>query len=147
MRISKLKSKVIVFLFTSLVFSVGCKRSDKNFREIKNDDVTIQLTRLEGAKQSEGSGYKFRIIPSPTYISKHKLLSDKFWYHMDSCFYTEKNGFKTFAFIQPIANGQKANFEYLLQFDPAAVSGSDSLKLVYDDKFITQKNYTFNIQL
>jgi len=133
--------------FVGLVLGMGCRHSDKNFREISNSDVTFQLTRLADAKQSEGSGYKFRIIPSATYSSTHRLPTDDFWYHMDSCFYTERNGLKTFVYVQPVANGQKTNFEYLLQFDPATASGTDSVKLVYDDKFITQKNYTFNIKL
>lgn len=124
----------------------ACK--DRDFKEISNGDVRIQLTRLKGANQNDGSGFKFRLLPSRSFAAAHQLRTENFWYHMDSCFYTEKDGVKTYvAMVQPIANGVKDNFEYLLQFDPEMAAASDSVRLVYYDKYITRQHYTFNIQL
>jgi len=141
------KSRLVVLLADLLSMQLSaCK--DRDFKEINNGDVHIQVTRLKGAIQNEGSGFKFRLLPSRNFTATHRLSTENLWYHMDSCFYTEKDGVKTYvAMVQPIANGVKDNFEYLLQFDPAVTATRDSVRLVYYDKYITRQHYTFNIQL
>lgn len=141
----RIKLTVLVGCALSL-FLAGCK--DRNYKVISNGEVSVELMRLPDADRSEGSGYRFRVLPSKVFTGTHLLNTENFWYHMDSCFYTEKKGVKTYvALVQPVANGTQNNFEYLLQFDPAITSQQDSVRLVYDDRYISRLHYTFNIKL
>lgn len=59
-------------------------------------------------------------------------------YDMDSCFYIQGEGTKSYPiYVEPIANGMRKTFEYLIGFDRDFKKGE---KLVYVDRHRSKKN-------
>ncbi|WP_147322018.1 hypothetical protein [Mucilaginibacter conchicola] len=89
--------------------------------------------------------YRLRLVPSATFRTIHPDLgADHFWYRMDSCFYLNEKGRPRYPLlVQPVANGAKDNFEYILQF--GREMQTDSAELVYSDRAAGTATYKFKL--
>jgi len=121
----------------------SCNRDKDRFKETEDNDLVIQIFRMEQTLQDSGIvNFRLKIIPKKSInrlISKD--LHEKLLYRMDSSFYLLEGKNKIYpVLIQSIANGNTRNYEYLI-----SVEADDMLlrkaKLVYQDKYLTKKQY------
>jgi hypothetical protein len=131
---------------TALVCLVlfSCK-GDQGFREIKTTTMTVQLMPL-GTEGGSSLSFKVRLQPDHAGVIGNGQNSRDLWYHMDSCFYLKRTGRRQYALmVQPVNNGSRNIFEYLVQFEAAPADEGKGLQLVYHDKFVDQKDYIFKL--
>ncbi|MDB5146545.1 MAG: hypothetical protein JWQ57_565 [Mucilaginibacter sp.] len=136
-KIGGLKLLMIILLIQ------GCK-TDETGKTITDKGLTISMSAVkDAAGDNKGLAFKAMLVPSATLIADSgKALNLAMTFKNDSAFFIEKNGEKIFAaMVQPVANGIKGSFEYLILFNP--VQQTDTLSVVYQDKFLNKKRYTF----
>lgn len=116
-------------------------------RVISDQRMTVQVARLTDREDGRSIYYRVRLIPGATFRKTHQTLgTDHFWYRMDSCFYLRDTRGEVYAsLVQPVANGAKDNYEYILEFLKGATR--DSVTLVYQDKEAKEINYQFKTAL
>lgn len=131
--------KVSLFFFIVCLASCSGRRND--FREIKDEDLTVQLKSVKG---DEDFNYAVRIFLKDSPNIKSEELYNKMWYHTDSCFYMTDGAKKIYpVFQQPVSNGLKDSFEYLIAFDKKMKGGA--MKFIFDSKELNKKIYSFNL--
>lgn len=106
--------------------------------------MVIQVMKLKGG-QEESSVIKYgvRIFPDKQLLL---VLSEEnkqaLWYKMDSSFYIKSGSKKYYAdMTEPIANGQKNNFEYLLMFEIAPEMNFKDITLAFNDQYLGYKTH------
>lgn len=123
-------------------------RSQNDFKETQDSDVVIQVMKLnDSIPDTSVLKYGVRIFPSKKMA---KILTDKskenLWYKMDSSFYLQSGPLKVYASLtEPISNGQKNNFEYLLIFEKTSRLSPNDLKLAFNDQYISHKTHYFQL--
>lgn len=127
-----------------LVIIVSCS-SGKGFWELSDGDMRLQLMDMDsGPEGVETQSFRFRIYPG-------KAISDRMdaearsamWYKMDSSVYLLTGAGKIYPIaIEPVSNGVKNSFEYLILFENTVAKVKD-LSLVYQDNYLTRKSYSF----
>lgn len=144
------KQQIAALLMTMTLFACNRSniRSQKDFKETKDSDVVIQLMKLtDSIPDTTVIKYGVRIFPSKKMA---KIMTDKskenLWYKMDSSFYLQSGALKVYASLtEPIANGQKNNFEYLLIFEKTPRLNPNELKLAFNDQYISHKTHYFQL--
>ncbi|MFD0794729.1 hypothetical protein ACFQZX_13970 [Mucilaginibacter litoreus] len=143
MKILKISIVLIAFSLAS-----GCRRAGA-LKEKSDRNMRVQVARMTPVTPKDDMAvYRVRLIPSEILRTIHKELgSEHYWYRMDSCFYLDHAGHKQYPVVlQPVANGSKDNYEYLLQFVREMPSdSSDSVRFVFADKAINDIKYEFNL--
>lgn len=126
----------------------ACKEKNLSFQEAKGRNLTVQIMKINNNQDKSEMIYQVRLLPDKSIMEK--LTAEKrneIWYRMDSCFYIKTKDAKISAnLVQPIANGQTQNFEFMLSFlvDNAI---TDSSTLVYQDKYLNKETYNFKLNL
>jgi len=133
-------------LILSLIILASCGHGNSSFSEIKDHDLTIQVMQLKDDGDSIIT-YKARLTPDKQLLeTKSKDEKQALYYTMDSCFYINKGNIKIYAaLVQPIANGVSGSYEYMLQFEKDKKLNTDSINLVYQDKYINRKTYSLKM--
>jgi len=136
-----------------LLSLVACKSASQKwmdglttFSKLGDTTESVEILKLKPADTSS-LNYSVRIYPGKQWLTDKKdEQSVEMNYQMDSCIYI-RNGGKTFnaAMIQPIANGLTNCFEYLVSFDLEPGMKGPRPAMVYQDKFISKKQYTFQL--
>jgi len=145
-------TRLSVFVSLLILALLSCNRNStggkSDFKEIRDSNIIIQLMSLKDSiPDTSVIKYGVRIFPDKQIAS---TLSEKskedLWYRMDSSFYLQSGSDKQYAsVIEPIANGQKNNYEYLLIFDKIPKMDTKKLLLAFNDKFISRKIHYFQL--
>lgn len=146
-----MKGTLIVII---LLISTGCQSPEgrwfdglSKYKEIRSRSMHIELMKMDTEKAFTFLNYKLRIYPVQSWIEEHESARvEDMNYHMDSCFFIQE-GKNKYAplFVQPVANGVKHCFEYLLSFPIQKVVKKPGISMVYSDKFIDHKTYLINL--
>ena len=139
-----LKNSLLYFLSALLISS--CSRRPE-VKAISDQRMIVQVARMTDRSDSRSVFYRVRLIPDPAFLKAHQALgTDHFWYRMDSCFYLRSAGRQDYAaLVQPVSNGAKDNYEYILEF--LRRDTRDSATLVYQDREAKEINYQFKTAL
>jgi hypothetical protein len=137
-----------------LLFAIAaCKTSQQNwqndlvtYKEIKDKTMELEVMRAPG-NDTTVLNYKIRIFPAKAWLENMPPNSGfNFSYKMDSCFFIRAGNLKQLPlFTQPVANGVKNCFEYLVSFQADAGIKMRSLQLIYADKYINGQTYSFEL--
>ncbi|MCR8558153.1 hypothetical protein KXD93_10885 [Mucilaginibacter sp. BJC16-A38] len=132
---NSLKINLMILLAVSIA---ACRPETRQVQEVRDSRLIVQLVRINAG----ATAYKCKIVPVQEGITNSGRVSNQMLYHADSCFYLLDNGKPKYAVaVQPVANGIKGSYEYLLQWDAAG-----PVSLVFDDKYLYSRKYTFKIK-
>jgi hypothetical protein len=143
------KILMLAFVLTPLLFS--CKGNKlkglADFKELKDSSLVIQAMKIKDQPDTGMIKYGVRVFPAKELLS---VLTEEnkqaLWYKMDSSFYLESGAGKYYAaMIEPIANGQKNNFEYLVMFEIVPQMKLTDLTLVFKDKYLSHKTHSLQL--
>ncbi|MGZ3759799.1 MAG: hypothetical protein ACXVAY_12960 [Mucilaginibacter sp.] len=140
-----MKKKLVIVLVS--LFTITACRHQHTLHEIKDKELTLQVMELESVP---GNGttrsYKARLFPATAFREgKVETRTAALRYQMDSCFYLQAGRQKIYAaMVQPIANGIKGTYEYLIDFD-LGTAAKDDCELVYQDKFLNHRKYQLKL--
>ncbi len=144
--------KKIHFIFLLIIGGlVGCQGNNiahTGFKEIRDSGITIQLMKLtDSIPDISVIKYGVRIFPDKALLTNMTAMDEEnLLYRMDSTFYLQSNSKKYYpSLTEPIANGQKNNFEYLLIFKKSQEMKLKDMFLAFNDKYISHK--THHLQL
>ncbi|WP_316824680.1 hypothetical protein [Pedobacter miscanthi] len=128
-----------------LAILFGC-RAKNQIAELKDSDLTVMAIRNRNATDGEGNTYKVRIFPSKLVLENGgNKLAEEMLYRPDSSIYLIHGSKKDYPlYIEPVSNGVKGSYEFLVAFNAAANRKTDTL--IYQDKFINQKKYVLAIK-
>jgi hypothetical protein len=129
-------------MIVALLFS--CKAKDQ-VAQLKDDDLTVMAIRNSQATEGENT-FKVRIFPSKIALENgSNKLTEEMFYRSDSCMYLLHGDKKDYPlYIEPVSNGVKGSYEFLVAFNKTPNQKSDTL--IYHDKFINQKKYVLAIK-
>ena len=129
-------------MIVALLFS--CKAKDR-VAQLKDDDLTVMAIRSSQATDGENT-FKVRIFPSKVVLENgSNKLTEEMLYRSDSCMYLLHGDKKDYPlYIEPVSNGVKGSYEFLVAFSKTPNQKSDTL--IYHDKFINQKKYVLAIK-
>ena len=137
----------IIALFLTLLAASSCKSRKAEFNEVKDDSLTVQVLKIRNADEEGTIDLRVRIFPAHGLAEKSGKSTEEMWYATDSCFVLSTGGKELIPVMQqPVANGMKNSFEYLLLFEGAEVLDSRDMKLVYRDRHFTGKTYTMSLK-
>lgn len=142
----KMRNSTFICLFLAVSFGAcnGHKlESLTNYTEAKDSEYVIQAMKLKDQTGGNIIKYGVRVFPGKGILS---LLTEEnkqaLWYQMDSSFYLQTGSKKFYAdMIEPIANGQKNNFEYLLMFEIDPGMNFKDMSLAFNDKYLSHKTH------
>jgi hypothetical protein len=124
----------------------GCAHKTA-LRQTADKDLTFQLVDVSNKDAENDISYGARIIPSNSFKeADNKAAKENLMYRMDSCFYLQSGLKKVYPQLtQPVANGLKRTFEYLVTFD---LPSFDEHKwfFVYEDRYLNRKKYTLDLK-
>jgi len=126
-----------------MVLLISCKPKPQ-LMQAGDQELTIKLMKLKDkADPGNTLSYQARLIPGKkknetgTNETKQDLL-----YRMDSTFYIIEHHKKIYAsLVQPVANGLKDSYEYLLQFESDSMLDDQQIEMIYQDKYISKRTY------
>jgi len=123
----------------------GCKAKNK-ITEVKDNDLTVMAIRNGKAGKESETTYKVRVFPSKLVLENGgNKLAEKMLYRPDSSIYLLNEDKKNYPlYIEPVSNGIKGSYEFLVAFNTATNGKADTL--IYQDKFINQKKYVLAIK-
>lgn len=125
--------KLFIIGLFGLLAILSC-RNKGNYNSTKNGELTLMaisgqkegLLKVRLTFDQKGEG-----LDAPRFVEAMQ-------YDMDSCFYIQGEGPKSYPiYVEPIANGMRKNFEYLIGFERDFKKGE---KLVYVDRYRSKKN-------
>jgi hypothetical protein len=126
---------------------VSCGPKKNKVLEIRDSKLVIHLTKISAERGAGDVAYKCKIIPLKIAGYQDFPVRNQMIYHMDSCFYLLKNHEKSYSvFVQPVANGIKGTFEYLLQWHVDDNANTGTVSLIFNDKYLYSRIYTFKIK-
>ncbi len=132
-------------LLLLILTGISCNKADTRFSEIKDKHLTLQVMKVQEGEDRSMLEYRVRLLVNPN-IDVNKQLGQKMWYHTDSCFYFAEGERRIFPMVQePVANGIKNSFEYLLLFNSHDLPEDRKLELTYRDLYISDKTYSFDL--
>lgn len=116
------------------------------YKEIKDKAMELELMKSP-ENDTTVLNYKIRIFPAKAWLENQPSNSGyNFNYRMDSCFFIKAGNVKHYPlFTQPIANGIKNCFEYMVSFQTDNGIKMKELQLMYADKYINGKTYSFEL--
>ena len=144
--------KIAIMVLTLAVMS--CKgRTEKwfnglaDYKEVTSSSMQIEVLKMDTQRDTSLLNYKLRIYLDRSWVDKNQPnQTNEMNYQADSCFYILAGGVKCRpAFVQPVANGIKNCYEYLISFNADKQLKMKSLNLVYADKYIDGKTYTLDL--
>ena len=123
----------------------GCSHGS-NLRQTGDKDITFQIVNISKNGTNQDISYGARIIPSAVFKgADSKATKENLMYRMDSCFYLQSGWKKIYPQLtQPVSNGLKNTFEYLLTFDMPSFE-EDKWFFVYEDRYLNKKKYTLKL--
>jgi hypothetical protein len=129
-------------MLVAVLFS--CKAKD-HVAQLKDDDLTVMAMRNSQTTEGETT-FQVRIFPSKVVLENgSNKLTEEMLYRSDSCMYLLHGDKKDYPlYIEPVSNGVKGSYEFLVAFSKAPNQKSDTL--IYHDKFINQKKYVLAIK-
>ncbi|MBT2563805.1 hypothetical protein J7E50_21400 [Pedobacter sp. ISL-68] len=129
-------------MLVALLFS--CKAKDQ-VAQLKDDDLTVMAIRNSQATEGETT-FQVRVFPSKVVLENgSNKLTEEMFYRSDSCMYLLHGDKKDYPlYIEPVSNGVKGSYEFLVAFNKTPNQKSDTL--IYHDKFINQKKYVLAIK-
>ncbi|PJJ79986.1 hypothetical protein [Mucilaginibacter auburnensis] len=127
---------------------MGCGAKKNGFEEVKGSKLVVQVKNMNSGADDTEISYQVKILPERSLTEKlSPEQKNNLWYKMDSCFYIQTEKIKvTPNLVQPIANGQSGNYEFMLSF-PADSAINDASTLVYKDKYLNKETYNFKVNL
>jgi hypothetical protein len=136
-----MKGRMILSGLTGITLLISCRPVLPPLREARDQDLVVQFLQLD----QQGNGpvsYQARIQPARQLLEQAgKSGREALAYRMDSCFYISRGPQKIYpAMVQSVANGVQNTFEYLIQFNTNQ-EPADSDILIYQDRYLNQKNY------
>jgi len=127
--------------FLILGIGVGCKKNRMNL--LSDRDIEVQVLKIEEASQI----YRVRILLSEGSIKEKNVRQEDMWYKTDSCFYLNYKGrARSPVSIEPISNGLKNIYEYLVAFDEMTEIDGERMEFIYRDKFINKRTYKISLE-
>jgi len=115
--------------------------------QVGDKDLTVQLANISKSVAGGDISYAARITPEKgLFTAAGKSAKENLMYRMDSCFYLQSGRTKIYPQLtQPVSNGLKNTFEYLVTFDMPSFDG-DKWFFVYEDKYLNRKKYMLNLK-
>jgi len=141
----KIYSIFIVFSLGITVIS-ACRQNKDVIKQIKVQGLTLMVMKTPGGPEdADEMTYSARLIPDKGLIENKNAVVTAMQYKMDSCFYLQQGKERIYASLtQPIANGVKDSFEYLLSFERQGIK-NNKWDFVYLDKYLNHKIYKIAI--
>ncbi|MBD1395425.1 hypothetical protein [Mucilaginibacter glaciei] len=135
-----------LFAGLALLFA-SCSRPESGFQQLKDKALTVQLMPMDAAQSKDSLvSFRLRLIPEKS-LSISSEQKQQLLFRMDSCFFLSGKTGKTFPlFIQPVPTGSDKSFDYIVAFDSVGAN-TDSLKMVYADRYLTNQTYFFKDNL
>jgi hypothetical protein len=137
-----------------LLFVAACKSPSEKWRDslsgygqLKDQNLQLEAMKMDSPSDSTVLNYKVRLYPSKLWLEAHgNGAATHFDYGVDSCF-TVSTGMGRYrpVFVQPVANGIKNCYEYLISFKADQTIKMKPLWLVYADKYIADDKYTLDL--
>jgi hypothetical protein len=134
-------------LFTLMMFVFyGCGHKS-GLRQTGDKNITFQLVNISQKGADNDVSYGARIIPAKgLQAANSRTAKENLMYRMDSCFYLQSGLTKVYPQLtQPVANGLKSTFEYLVTFDMPSFD-ENKWFFVYDDRYLDRKKYMLNLK-
>lgn len=130
-----------LLVFGALVaIMFGCSKKPAHY-EYKDEDITIKAMKMDNTADTGETVFTARVIPGKLASRINDSLKTKMVYNMDSCFYLQVGGKKSYpTIIQPIANGISGMFEYMVSFDNSATA-APGIEIIYQDKHLNHHKY------
>ena len=134
--------KILIILLLCITGLDACRQNKETVKQIKNQGLTLMIMKTPGGPEdADEITYSARLIPDKELLDKNDNLNTAMLYRMDSCFYLQQGKEKIYAILtQPIANGVKGSFEYLLSFEKQGIK-NNKWAFVYQDKYLNHKTY------
>ncbi|WP_207428883.1 hypothetical protein [Pedobacter sp. SYSU D00535] len=134
------------FYFLVVLFGLsGCRQQKGNEEAGKEEEIALGVMKVAGSGGGDRD-YRVRIFPSKDMLEGRQDIQTAMWYDADSCFFLLAGSEKIYPNLQePVANGTKNSFEYLLLFPEVPGIPEKSLKLVYSDRHFNRKTYVLNL--
>lgn len=129
-----------------LIGLISCTAKSPSGQYFDNDiKVMAQLKKTTSTDAVQT--FMVRVFPDQKIIENRKEeITESFLYHADSCFYLLKNNTKVYPeYVEPIANGIKGSYEFLVEFNDQDFSLKE-YTLIYQDKIINNKKYVLAIK-
>lgn len=117
------------------------------YQEVRSRSMTLEIMKMADKNDTVVLNYKVRIYPAKQWLANRPAGAvNDLNYRMDSCFAVRAGSVKQPAvFVQPVANGVKDCFEYLVSFEMGNAMKMKTLQLVYTDKYIDGHTYFLDL--
>jgi len=119
-----------------------------NFRELHSPALSLEVMKIKPQPEDTTTlMYTIRLFPAKEWVTGHAAgLNVQLRYGMDSCFSLRSGHAHVNAnFIQPVNNGLANCYEYLVSFPVTKAIKAKKVQLVYQDKFIDEKEYRLQL--
>jgi hypothetical protein len=138
-----IKRRILGFLIVVAhsLTSNSCGPKNK-VNTLQKDNIVVEVKQLGEGNYFSGTGsesvYDIRISTvNPELFAQ--VSQGSMWFKMDSCFWITENGENFYPeIIEPVANGLKNSFEYVVHFNR---SFDNNANLFFKDTFINNKTY------
>lgn len=117
------------------------------YKAVKSKSMTLEIMKMADKNDTTVLNYKVRLYPAKEWLETRTADAvNNLNYRMDSCFMIKAGSLKHDpVFVQPVVNGIKNCFEYLVSFEMDSTVKMKTLKLVYKDKYIDGHTYFFDL--
>ncbi|QXV63631.1 hypothetical protein INP83_10930 [Mucilaginibacter sp. 21P] len=139
-----MKITKLAFYIPVLILICGCSGRSAGFRSVGDEDITFQAMPAERNVAGAAAGsFLFRVTPSATKFEALSVaLKDSLTLSMDSAFKAVIHHRESPpVFLQSVPSGVKGTFEFMADFDMKGIKESDTIELIYRDKYINRKLY------
>lgn len=117
------------------------------YSQLQSASIKMEVMKMDTKNDTTILNYRVRIYPDKKWLENNpRNLVSEMNYETDSCFFIKAGGAKCSpGFVQPVANGIKGCYEYLISFNVDNKLKMRSLNLVYTDKYIDRQTHTLNL--
>ena len=123
----------------AILLLIGC---NNKYRSASASDDLLNIQAMKVVEKDSDLVYQVRVFPRKEILDADKTIARKMMYQADSSFYLIHKKLRVYPVsVEYIANGVANSFEYMVRFDQANLPKEQALPLVYQDKYINQKNY------
>jgi hypothetical protein len=136
--------KGVLIILLGLILSCSSKKpAGQSF----DSDLKVMAQLKETPSGDRLRTFMIRIFPDKKFMENGKeKITESFLYHSDSSFYVLKNNLKLYPeYVEPIANGIKGSYEFLVGFSDDNLSLKE-YTLIYQDQIINKKKYVLTIK-
>jgi hypothetical protein len=115
-----------------------------DYKAVHGKELTLEIRKVK-PRQADTSAitYSVRLFPGKAWLEENGTKQmERLSYGMDSCFslHTAAAAYGP-DIVQPINNGVKGCYEYLVSFNVVKTMKYRPMELVYTDRFIDKKLY------